>query len=147
MARMTPRMVTLHGHQLSYLDSGTGPVVPFIHGILGSHRSWAQLIDRIDDNHRVIMPDLFGHGQSAKPVGDYSLGSHAATMRDLLDRLWIAQAPHVGRSLGGGIAMEFFFLFPERVDRLVLVASGVLGREVNPVQRSVTLPGAEWVLP
>jgi pimeloyl-ACP methyl ester carboxylesterase len=147
MERMTPRTVTLHGHQLSYLDSGTGPVVLFIHGILGSHRSWAQLIDRIDDNHRVIVPDLFGHGESAKPVGDYSLGAHAATMRDLLDRLGIERVTLVGHSLGGGIAMEFGYLFPQRVERLVLVASGGLGREVNPVLRSATLPGAEWVLP
>ncbi len=147
MERMTPRTVTLHGHQLSYLDSGTGPVVLFIHGILGSHRSWAQLIDRIDDNHRVIVPDLFGHGESAKPVGDYSLGAHAATMRDLLDRLGIERVTLVGHSLGGGIAMEFRYLFPQRVERLVLVASGGLGREVNPVLRSATLPGAEWVLP
>ena len=147
MERMTPRTVTLHGHELSYLDSGTGPVVLFIHGILGSRRNWAQLIDRIDDNHRVIVPDLFGHGESAKPVGDYSLGAHAATMRDLLDRLGIERVTLVGHSLGGGIAMEFYYLFPERVERLVLVASGGLGREVNPVLRSATLPGAEWLLP
>lgn len=147
MERMTPRTVTLHGHQLSYLDSGTGLVVLFIHGILGSHRSWAQLIDRIDDNHRVIVPDLFGHGESAKPVGDYSLGAHAATMRDLLDHLGIERVTLVGHSLGGGIAMEFGYLFPQRVERLVLVASGGLGREVNPVLRSATLPGAEWLLP
>src|SRR6266545_364082 len=147
MERMTPRTVTLHGHELSYLDSGTGPVVLFIHGILGSHRNWAQLIDRIDDNHRVIVPDLFGHGGSAKPVGDYSLGAHAATMRDLLDRLGIERVILVGHSLGGGIAMEFSYLFPERVERLVLVASGGLGREVNPVLLSATLPGAEWLLP
>jgi pimeloyl-ACP methyl ester carboxylesterase len=147
MERMTPRTVTLHGHELSYLDSGTGPVVLFIHGILGSHRNWAHLIDRIDDNHRVIVPDLFGHGESAKPVGDYSLGAHAATMRDLLDRLGIERVTLVGHSLGGGIAMEFYYLFPERVERLVLVASGGLGREVNPVLRSATLPGAEWLLP
>jgi pimeloyl-ACP methyl ester carboxylesterase len=139
--------MTLHSHQLSYLDSGSGPVVLFIHGILGSHRDWAHLIDRIDDTQRVIVPDLFGHGQSAKPVGDYSLGSHAATIRDLLDRLGIERITLVGHSLGGGIAMQFYYLFPERVERLVLVASGGLGREVNPVLRSVTLPGAEWVLP
>jgi pimeloyl-ACP methyl ester carboxylesterase len=147
MARMTPRTVTLRGHQLSYLDSGTGPVVLFIHGILGSRRNWAQPIDRIDDNHRVIVPDLFGHGESAKPVGDYSLGAHAATMRDLLDGLGIERVTLVGHSLGGGIAMEFYYLFPQRVERLVLVASGGLGREVNPVLRSATLPGAEWLLP
>jgi pimeloyl-ACP methyl ester carboxylesterase len=145
--RFTPRSMTLHGHELAYLDSGTGEVVLFVHGILGSHRNWAHLIDRMDDNHRVIVPDLFGHGHSAKPMGDYSLGGHAATLRDLLDRLGIDQVTVVGHSLGGGIAMQFYYLFPERVHRLVLVASGGLGREVNRVLRSATLPGAELVLP
>jgi pimeloyl-ACP methyl ester carboxylesterase len=147
MEAMTPRTATLHGHDLAYLDSGTGPVVLFIHGILGSQRQWAHLVRHMDDDHRVIVPDLFGHGDSAKPLGDYSLSAHAATMRDLLDRLGIERVTLVGHSLGGGIAMQFYYLFPERVDRLVLVASGGLGREVNPVLRSATLPGAEWVLP
>ena len=141
------RTVTLHGHAFSYHDSGTGPVLLFIHGILGSQRQWAHLVDKLDDNHRLIVPDLFGHGESDKPVGDYSLGAHAATLRDLLDRLGIEQVTLVGHSLGGGIAMVFSYLFPERVDRLVLVASGGLGREVNPLLRSATLPGAEYVLP
>lgn len=143
----TRRTATVHGHELSFLDGGSGPVVLFIHGILGSQGQWAHLVDRLHDEHRVIVPDLFGHGDSAKPVGDYSLGAHAATMRDLLDRLDIDRVTLVGHSLGGGIAMEFYYLFPERVDRLVLVASGGLGREVNPVLRSATLPGAEFVLP
>ena len=86
-------------------------------------------------------------GPSAKPMGDYSLGGHAATLRDLLDRLEIETVTLVGHSLGGGIAMLFSYLFPERVDRLVLVASGGLGRDVHAVLRSATLPGAEWVLP
>src|SRR5512139_3856011 len=146
MERFTPQTMTLHGHQLSYLDSGKGPVVLFIHGILGSHRNWAHLIDQLDEDHRVIVPDLFGHGHSAKPMGDYSLGGHAGTLRDLLDRLGIDRVTLVGHSFGGGIAMEFYYLFPERVDRLVLVSSGGLGREVNRVLRSATLPGAEWVL-
>lgn len=144
MARAT---MTIHGHELSYVDSGKGPAVLFIHGILGSYGNWAHLIDRMDDDMRVIVPDLFGHGASAKPLGDYSLGAHAATMRDLLDRLGIERATIVGHSLGGGIAMEFRYLFPERVERLVLVASGGLGREVSRILRSATLPGAEWVLP
>jgi pimeloyl-ACP methyl ester carboxylesterase len=144
---MTRTTVTLHGHELSYFDSGSGSVVLFIHGILGSFRNWSHLIDRLDETQRVIVPDLFGHGASAKPVGDYSLGAHAGTMRDLLDRLGIERVTVVGHSLGGGIAMEFYYLFPERVERMVLVASGGLGREVNPILRSATLPGAEYVLP
>ena len=146
MPRMTPSTVRLHGHDLSYVDSGSGPVVLFIHGILGSQRQWEHLVDVMDDDHRVVLPDLFGHGDSAKPVGDYSLSAHAAAMRDLLDHLGIERVTLVGHSLGGGIAMQFFYLFPERVERLVLVSSGGLGREVNPVLRAATLPGAAQVL-
>ena len=146
MPRMTPSTITLHGHAFSFVDKGSGPAVLFIHGILGSQRQWGRLVDRIDDNSRVIVPDLFGHGESDKPAGDYSLGSHAGTLRDLLDHLGVDRVTVVGHSLGGGIAMQFFYLFPERVDRLVLVSSGGLGREVSPLLRSATLPGAEQVL-
>lgn len=146
MARLAPRTVVLHSHELSYVDSGSGPVVLFIHGILGSQRQWEHLVDAMDDDHRVVLPDLFGHGESAKPSGDYSLSAHAAAMRDLLDHLGIERVTLVGHSLGGGIAMQFFYLFPERVERLVLVSSGGLGREVNLVLRAATLPGAAQVL-
>ncbi|HSF36786.1 MAG TPA: alpha/beta fold hydrolase [Nocardioides sp.] len=146
MIPLAPQTAVLHGQALSYVDSGSGPAVLFIHGILGSQRQWSHLVDEVDEDHRVVVPDLFGHGDSAKPTGDYSLGSHAATLRDLLDHLSIERVTLVGHSLGGGIAMQFYYLFPERVDRLVLVASGGLGREVNLVLRSATLPGAEQVL-
>ncbi len=146
MVYMTPHKVVLHGHELSYLDTGAGPAVLFIHGILGSQRQWNKLVDKMDDDNRVLVPDLFGHGESAKPLGDYSLSSHAATLRDLLDHVGVDRVTLVGHSLGGGIAMQFYYLFPERVDRIVLVASGGLGREVSPILRSATLPGAEQVL-
>ena len=141
------RTVMLNGHEFCYLDSGDGPAVLFIHGLTGSHRNWAHLVDTVNTDHRVLVPDLFGHGASAKPMGDYSLGAHAATLRDLLDRLGIDRVTLVGHSFGGGIAMQFCYLFPERVERLVLVSSGGLGRSVSPLLRSATLPGAEWVLP
>ena len=127
--------------------SAQGPAVLFIHGLLGSSENWAQLMDTLGTENRLIAPDLFGHGSSAKPVGDYSLGAHAATVRDLLDQLGIETVTLVGHSLGGGIAMQFSYLFPERVERLVLVSSGGLGRELNLLLRSATLPGAELVLP
>lgn len=146
MARPTPHRIELHGHELSYVDSGSGDVVLFVHGILGSQRQWSHLVDLLDDEYRVVAPDLFGHGDSAKPTGDYSLGAHAATLRDLLDQLGVGRVTLVGHSLGGGIAMQFYYLFPERVDRLVLVSSGGLGREVSTFLRSATLPGAEQVL-
>ena len=141
------RTVMLNGHEFWYLDSGDGPAVLFIHGLTGSHRNWAHLVDTVNTDHRVLVPDLFGHGASSKPMGDYSLGAHAATLRDLLDRLGVDRVTLVGHSFGGGIAMQFCYLFPERVERLVLVSSGGLGRSVSPLLRSATLPGAEWVLP
>lgn len=137
----------LNGHEFCYLDSGHGPAVMFIHGLTGSHRNWGHLVDTLNTDHRVLAPDLFGHGASAKPMSDYSLGAHAATLRDLLDRLGIDQVTLVGHSFGGGIAMQFCYLFPERVSRLVLVSSGGLGRSVSPLLRAATLPGAGWVLP
>jgi pimeloyl-ACP methyl ester carboxylesterase len=144
---VTARLVSLHGHDLSFVDSGHGACVLFIHGLLGSHENWAHLVDHLDTRHRVLVPDLFGHGASAKPMGDYSLGAHAATLRDLLDLLDIDRVTLVGHSLGGGIAMQFCYLFPERAERLVLVSTGGLGRSVSPLLRSAALPGAEWVLP
>ena len=147
MTRARGCTAILSGHEIWYLDSGDGPAVLFIHGLLGSHRNWVHLVDALNTGHRLLAPDLYGHGASAKPMGDYSLGAHAATLRDLLDHLGIDRVTLVGHSLGGGIAMQFCYLFPERVERLVLVSSGGLGRSVSPLLRSATLPGAEWVLP
>jgi len=137
----------LNRHEFWYLDSGNGPAVLFIHGLTGSHRNWAQLVEKLNTDHRVLAPDLFGHGASEKLMGDYSLGAHAATLRDLLDRLEIDRITLVGHSFGGGIAMQFCYLFPERVEHLVLVASGGLGRAVSPLLRAATVPGAGWILP
>lgn len=147
MTRAPIKQVMLNGHEFWYLDTGKGPAVMFIHGLTGSHRNWSYLVDRLNTDHRVIAPDLFGHGASAKPMGDYSLGAHAATLRDLLDQLGIDRVTLVGHSFGGGIAMQFCYLFPGRVDRLVLISSGGLGRSVSPLLRAATLPGAGWVLP
>jgi pimeloyl-ACP methyl ester carboxylesterase len=147
MAVGTSQRVRLHGDDLEFRDVGAGPAVLFIHGLLGSSDHWRHLVDEVSGHRRLIVPDLFGHGASAKPAGDYSLGSHAATLRDLLDVLHIDRVTVVGHSLGGGIAMQFAYLFPERVDALVLVSSGGLGRELSPLLRAATLPGSEWVLP
>lgn len=147
MKREYECMAVLNGNDYSYLDSGSGPAVLFIHGLTGSSRNWAHLVNELNGDHRVLAPDLHGHGSSAKPMGDYSISAHAATLRDLLDQLGVDRVTLVGHSLGGGIAMQFCYLFPQRVERLVLVASGGFGRSVSPLLRSATLPGAEWVLP
>lgn len=137
----------LHGSTVHYLDAGSGPPVVLIHGLLSSHRSWLRLADQLVAERRIVAPDLLGHGASAKPIGDYSLSSHAATVRDLLDHLDISSATLIGHSFGGGIALQFAYLFPDRAERLVLVSSGGFGRQLSLLLRAAALPGAEWVLP
>jgi pimeloyl-ACP methyl ester carboxylesterase len=139
--------VSLHGDDVRYVKAGSGPVMVLIHGILGSRRSWEQLVSLLVQDFTVIAPDLLGHGDSAKPRADYTLGGHAGRLRDLLDALGVERATLVGHSLGGGVAMQFAWLFPERCERLVLISSGGLGRDISPILRAPTLPGAEWVLP
>src|SRR5512144_501035 len=139
--------VSLHGHQVHYVRAGSGPVLILVHGVLGNRQSWAHLMSVLAQDFTLIAPDLLGHGESAKPLGDYSLGAYAGTLRDLMETLEIPSATIVGPSLGGGVAMQFAYLFPERCERLVLVSSGGLGREISLLLRAPTVPGSEWVLP
>jgi pimeloyl-ACP methyl ester carboxylesterase len=139
--------VSLHGHRVNFNIAGQGPAVVLIHGVAGRAGQWDQTVQLLAENHTVIAPDLLGHGDSAKPRGDYSLGAHASGIRDLLVALSIERASIVGHSLGGGIAMQFAYQFPERCERLVLVSSGGLGEEVHVLLRAATLPGSEFVLP
>jgi pimeloyl-ACP methyl ester carboxylesterase len=139
--------MVLHGHRVAYRHAGSGPVVVLIHGITSSSAIWARVMPYLARRFTVIAPDLIGHGKSAKPRGDYSLGAHACGVRDLLLALGHDRASIVGHSLGGGIAMQFSYQFPERCERLVLVDSGGLGRDVSALLRAATLPGAELVLP
>ena len=99
-------------------------------------------------DYTVIAPDLLGHGESAKPIADYSLGAYASGLRDLLvGALGIESATLVGQSLGGGVAMQLAYQHPKLCERLVLVGSGGLGREVSPVLRAMALPGADYLMP
>src|SRR5512134_1081790 len=139
--------VSLHGHQMHYVKAGSGPGLVLVHGLLGSRQSWSHLMSVLAQDFTLIAPDLFGHGESAKSLADYSLGAHAGTLRDLMETLEIASATVVGHSLGGGVAMQFAYLFPERCERLVLVSSAGLGRELSLLLRAPTLPGSEWLLP
>jgi pimeloyl-ACP methyl ester carboxylesterase len=139
--------LSFHGQRVQFTIAGQGPPVVLIHGVAGRASQWDQIVQLLADTHTVLAPDLLGHGESAKPRGDYSLGAHASGIRDLLVGLDIERASIVGHSLGGGIAMQFAYQFPERCERLVLVSSGGLGESVHPLLRAATLPGSEFVLP
>jgi pimeloyl-ACP methyl ester carboxylesterase len=141
------RHVNLHGQEVAYRSAGEGPVLLLIHGITSDSQVWERVVPGLARHCTVIAPDLAGHGESHKARGDYSLGAHASTLRDLLLTLGHERATVVGHSLGGGIAMQFAYQFPEMCERLVLVDSGGLGREVSLLLRAATLPGSELVLP
>jgi pimeloyl-ACP methyl ester carboxylesterase len=151
--RMEAWQLELHGHRVIYRSAGApenvkpgrGPVV-LIHGMVNSSRHWRAVAEDLGRDHYVIAPDLIGHGDSATPRGDYSLGAHAAYIRDLLAVLGVERATIVGHSLGGGVAMQFYYQFPQRVERLALISSGGLGHEVSPLLRSAALPGIDPLL-
>ncbi|MDQ1401708.1 MAG: hypothetical protein QOG03_24 [Actinomycetota bacterium] len=146
MSEFSAKSIRLHGHDVTYRMAGAGPAIVLLHGVTGSSTTWKQVMPDLAKDHLVIAPDLLGHGESAKPRGDYSLGAYASGVRDLLVALGVERGTFVGHSLGGGVAMQLAYQFPGRVERLVLVASGGLGREVSPLLRAATLPGSELVL-
>jgi len=146
MSALAADEVVLHGHRVRFHSSGDGPLLVLLHGIASTADTWAPVATGLAASHTVLAPDLLGHGSSAKPRGDYSLGAYASGVRDLITALGHERATVVGHSLGGGIAMQFAYQFPERVERLVLISSGGLGREVHPILRASTLPGSEIVL-
>ena len=141
------RQVAIHGKQFAYRMAGSGPALLLLHGIAGSSEAWREVMPKLAEQHCVIAPDMLGHGQSAKPIGDYSLGAYASGIRDLLHVLDVERATVVGQSFGGGVALQLAYQHPECCERLVLVDSGGLGREVNWVLRLVTLPGSEYLMP
>jgi pimeloyl-ACP methyl ester carboxylesterase len=138
--------VTIHGHERAYVKMGEGPALLLLHGLGCDHTTWSPVIHDLAKHFTVIAPDLLGHGVSAKPRADYSVGGYANGMRDLLTVLNIDKVTVVGHSFGGGIAMQFAYQFPERTERMILVAPGGLGPEVSPLIRSVTLPGFQHVM-
>jgi pimeloyl-ACP methyl ester carboxylesterase len=137
----------LFGQQVSYRVAGSGPALLLLHGIANSSDTWARVAPLLSHRFTVIAPDLLGHGESATPRGDYSLGAHASGARDVATSLGHDRVTVVGHSLGGGIAMQFAYQFPERTERLVLVSSGGLGRDVHLLLRAASLPGSDLVLP
>ena len=152
MATSEEHTVLLHGHRVAYCTGESGidrhrPVLLLVHGMAGSSVTWRAALPALGRHYTVVAPDLLGHGASDKPRNDYSLAAHANRLRDLMVALGIERATVVGHSLGGGIAMQLAYQYPERCERLVLVSSGGLGPEVSWLLRALTLPGAEYVLP
>jgi pimeloyl-ACP methyl ester carboxylesterase len=137
------KFLTVHGHQRAYRMAGSGPALLLIHGLGCDSSTWLPVMGRLARRYTVVAPDLLGHGESDKPRADYTLGAYANEMRDLLTLLGIDRATVVGHSFGGGVAMQFGYQFPERTERMLMIAPGGLGREVTPLLRMLTLPFAD----
>ncbi|HZJ06338.1 MAG TPA: alpha/beta fold hydrolase [Nocardioidaceae bacterium] len=133
--------LTIHGHKRAFVKTGSGPALLLLHGLGCDHTTWQPVIAALSRRYTVIAPDLLGHGLSDKPRADYSVGGYANGMRDLLTVLGIDKVTVVGHSFGGGVAMQFAYQFPERTERMILVAPGGLGPEVSLALRAITLPG------
>jgi pimeloyl-ACP methyl ester carboxylesterase len=144
--RVHETSAVIHGHKRAFTMAGDGPPLLLLHGIGSNRETWRPVLEPLAQHFTVVAPDLLGHGESAKPRADYSLGGFANGMRDLLGVLGMERATVIGHSFGGGVAMQFAYQFPERTDRIVLEASGGLGREVTPLLRVLTLPGSAMVL-
>jgi len=141
------RFRTVHGYRRAFRMAGSGPAVLLVHGISDNSGTWLRVLSRLARDHTVIAPDLLGHGKSDKPRADYAVAAYACGLRDLLGVLDVDRVTVVGHSLGGGVAMQFAYQFPERCERLVLVGSGGVGREVHPVLRLAATPGAGLAMP
>jgi pimeloyl-ACP methyl ester carboxylesterase len=141
------KFTTIHGYQRAYRMAGKGPALLLLHGIGDSSEGWVPLMSALSRRFTVIVPDLLGHGQSAKPRADYSVAAYANGMRDLTEVLGIDRFTVVGHSLGGGVAAQIAYQYPDRVERMVLVASGGVARDVSPVLRLASAPLAELTLP
>src|SRR6266508_3944663 len=138
--------VRIHGHDVTYRTAGSGPVVVLVHGIASSSDTWGMVMPGLANRVTVVAPDLLGHGGSTKHAGDYSLGALATGIRDLMIALGHDRATLVGHSLGGGVVLQFAYQFPDRCERLVLVGSGGLGKEIGLLFRALSFPGVEHVL-
>lgn len=145
--RMQLHEAVLGGDRIAYRMAGDGPVLLLVHGLAGNSLTWRHVMPRLARQFTVLAPDLLGQGASDSPRADYSLGTHANVLRDLLDALGLERATFVGQSLGGGVVMQLAHQFPDRCERLVLVDSGGLGKEVTRYLRMLTLPGFESVFP
>ncbi|MFJ2757156.1 alpha/beta fold hydrolase [Nocardioides sp. NPDC087217] len=136
----------IHGYKRAFRIGGDGSAIMFIHGIGDSSRTWEDVLPMFAQNHLVIAPDLLGHGDSDKPRADYSIGGFANGMRDLLSVLDVERVTLVGHSLGGGVAMQLAYQYPQLVERIVLVSNGGSGRGVSTWLRLATLPMAPELL-
>jgi pimeloyl-ACP methyl ester carboxylesterase len=117
-----------------------GSVAILLHGGGSTVEIWTYNIDALAQHHRVYAIDMVGAGLTDKPEAAYSLTYQAQFLKDFMDTLRIERASLIGSSMGGGVALQFSLLFPERVEKLVLVNSFGLGKEIAIALRLIAFP-------
>lgn len=129
--------VRVHWAELGPRD---GRPVVLLHGISDSHRTWLKMAPHLAAGRRILMPDLAGHGYSARPNASYTLEWHANIIGRWAEELRLGPVDLVGHSYGGGVAQWMLLEHRQQVRRLALIAAGGLGREVGLPLRLATLP-------
>jgi 3-oxoadipate enol-lactonase len=109
--------------EIAYDDVGSGPVVVLLHGYPFNRTLWRDQVAALQEGHRVIVPDLRGHGGSGIVPGPATMELMAGDIAGLLDNLKIEQAAIGGLSMGGYVALAFCRVFPFRVQSLILAAT------------------------
>jgi pimeloyl-ACP methyl ester carboxylesterase len=149
------RYLQVNGINTRYWQMGEcGSTVILLHGGNGSIEFWLYNIATLAQHHQVYAFDMVGAGKSDCPNADYSLADQAEFLRSFIAELAIESATLIGNSMGGGVALEFTRLYPDRVDRLVLVDSMGFGSEISLGIRLITLPAivnllrpGRWMIP
>lgn len=130
---VTDRRADADGYELRYLRAGnSGPPLLLLHGGLidAAHLSWGAAIEPLADRYRVFAPDLLGYGESDAPDIAYSTKRHVAVIEAFMESVGIDRAHVAGLSVGGSVAIGLALRSPDRVDRLVPVASYGLGTDL-----------------
>ena len=134
--------VDLDGVNVHYAEAGDGPALLLVHGVAGSHAIWwDNILPLAEAGFRVLAPDLPGHGDSDKPKAiSYDPNAGAALLGRFLIAMDVDKAVVIGNSAGGLMSALFALDQPHRVERLVLVAAGGMGRDVTWFLRLASLP-------
>lgn len=117
-----------------------GKIVILLHGGGASVEFWLYNLTALAQSHRVFAVDMLGSGRSDKSSVSYSLTYQAQFVKNFMDICCIRRASLIGNSIGGGVALQFALMFPEKVEKLVLVNSFGLGKRIDLFSRLGALP-------
>jgi pimeloyl-ACP methyl ester carboxylesterase len=137
------RFAHVEGVRLHWAEFGESTALPplvLLHGLCDCYRTWSKLAPALARDRRVLVPDLPGHGLSARPDVTYSLRWYAHVMARWIEALGLGTVDLAGHSLGGGVGQVMLLECPGRIRRLALVSSGGLGREVGVALRLASIP-------